>query len=89
MTNASDVWGLKRVGTNACRLSGPAAEIKASRKGSDETGSGVVFAAFDRAWPLVGLILALLAIVWWKILSRPSGDHSGLRGKSHPLHACA
>jgi hypothetical protein len=48
-----------------------------------------VFAAFDRAWPLVGLILALLAIVWWKILSRPSGDHSGLRGKSHPLHACA
>jgi hypothetical protein len=31
-------------------------------------GSGVGFAAFDRAWPLVGLTLALLAIVWWKTL---------------------
>jgi hypothetical protein len=28
-------------------------------------GTGVVFEAFDRVWPLVGLALALLAIVWW------------------------
>ena len=28
-------------------------------------GSGVVFVALDRVWPLVGLTLALLAIVWW------------------------
>jgi hypothetical protein len=24
-----------------------------------------VFTAFDRVWPLVGLALALVAIVWW------------------------
>ena len=68
MTLPSDVWGLKRVGTNAAACPDQRRKYKHPRRGAMKQGSGVVFTAFDRVWPLVGLTLALLAIVWWMTL---------------------
>ena len=58
-----------------------------------------MFAAFDRVWPLVGLALTLVAIVWWmtllghlaiKFYDRIILAFSGIsrvRSKSHLLHS--
>ena len=60
--------GLKPVETRPAAI-GHAAQLQASPEGKRQRqGSGVVFTAFDRVWPLVGLALTLVAIVCWMTL---------------------